>query len=151
MIIPTVGTSRSVILPPERWQPTSTAQWRSPWMRMVRELIETNLKVKDKTEPRQIYALWDLSEMAAWLAENGPISVALNAFAMQVSSIIAIQSTYSNCKQLSHLAMTFIEKLNNHLWNFLQFYKKGVSHPWKIFCNPWMIDHAVLLVGYGER
>ncbi|KAF7227839.1 cathepsin F [Nothobranchius furzeri] len=56
----------------------------------------------------------DEKEIAAWLAENGPVSVALNAFAMQ-------------------------------------FYKKGVSHPWKVFCNPWMIDHAVLLVGYGER
>ncbi|XP_003970181.1 cathepsin F [Takifugu rubripes] len=56
----------------------------------------------------------DENEMAAWLAENGPVSVALNAFAMQ-------------------------------------FYKKGVSHPWMILCNPWMIDHAVLLVGYGER
>ncbi|XP_062332909.1 probable RNA-binding protein EIF1AD [Osmerus eperlanus] len=56
----------------------------------------------------------DENEIAAWLAENGPVSVALNAFAMQ-------------------------------------FYRKGVSHPLKIFCNPWMIDHAVLLVGYGER
>ncbi|KAM9849918.1 cathepsin F [Aulostomus maculatus] len=56
----------------------------------------------------------DESEIAAWLAENGPISVALNAFAMQ-------------------------------------FYRKGVSHPFKIFCNPWMIDHAVLMVGYGQR
>ncbi|XP_068596138.1 cathepsin F [Brachionichthys hirsutus] len=56
----------------------------------------------------------DEKEIAAWLAEHGPVSVALNAFAMQ-------------------------------------FYKKGVSHPWKILCNPWMIDHAVLLVGYGER
>ncbi|XP_037117465.1 cathepsin F [Syngnathus acus] len=56
----------------------------------------------------------DENEIAAWLAENGPVSVALNAFAMQ-------------------------------------FYKKGVSHPFKIFCNPWMIDHAVLLVGYGDR
>lgn len=56
----------------------------------------------------------DEHEIAAWLAENGPVSVALNAFAMQ-------------------------------------FYIRGVSHPLKIFCNPWMIDHAVLLVGYGER
>uniref|UniRef100_A0A3B4YNJ4 Cathepsin F n=1 Tax=Seriola lalandi dorsalis TaxID=1841481 RepID=A0A3B4YNJ4_SERLL len=56
----------------------------------------------------------DEKEIAAWLAENGPVSVALNAFAMQ-------------------------------------FYRKGVSHPFKIFCNPWMIDHAVLMVGYGER
>nr|XP_061792918.1 cathepsin F [Nerophis lumbriciformis] len=56
----------------------------------------------------------DENEIAAWLAENGPVSVALNAFAMQ-------------------------------------FYRKGVSHPFKIFCNPWMIDHAVLLVGYGDR
>uniref|UniRef100_A0A8C6T1V1 Cathepsin F n=1 Tax=Neogobius melanostomus TaxID=47308 RepID=A0A8C6T1V1_9GOBI len=56
----------------------------------------------------------DEKEIAAWLAEHGPLSVALNAFAMQ-------------------------------------FYRKGVSHPFKIFCNPWMIDHAVLLVGYGAR
>ncbi|MBN3309438.1 CATF protein, partial [Amia calva] len=56
----------------------------------------------------------DEDEIAAWLAENGPVSVALNAFAMQ-------------------------------------FYRRGVSHPLRIFCNPWMIDHAVLLVGYGQR
>ncbi|XP_062856734.1 cathepsin F [Trichomycterus rosablanca] len=56
----------------------------------------------------------DENDIAAWLAENGPVSAALNAFAMQ-------------------------------------FYKNGVSHPLKIFCNPWMIDHAVLLVGFGER
>ncbi|XP_034282217.2 cathepsin F [Pantherophis guttatus] len=56
----------------------------------------------------------DESEIAAWLAKNGPISIALNAFAMQ-------------------------------------FYRKGISHPFFVLCNPWMIDHAVLLVGYGTR
>ncbi|XP_067328683.1 cathepsin F [Anolis sagrei] len=56
----------------------------------------------------------DEKEIAAWLAKHGPISIALNAFAMQ-------------------------------------FYRKGVSHPFFLLCNPWMIDHAVLLVGYGTR
>ncbi|XP_044126780.1 cathepsin F [Bufo gargarizans] len=56
----------------------------------------------------------DETQIAAWLAQNGPISIALNAFAMQ-------------------------------------FYRKGISYPFRILCNPWMIDHAVLLVGYGDR
>ncbi|XP_039100867.1 cathepsin F isoform X1 [Hyaena hyaena] len=53
-------------------------------------------------------------KLAAWLAEKGPISVAINAFGMQ-------------------------------------FYRRGISHPLRPLCSPWLIDHAVLLVGYGNR
>ncbi|CAH8510989.1 unnamed protein product [Schistosoma intercalatum] len=31
----------------------------------------------------------------------------------------------------------------------LQFYRHGISHPWWIFCSKYLLDHAVLLVGYG--
>ncbi|KAM5225199.1 cathepsin F isoform 2-T2 [Hipposideros larvatus] len=53
-------------------------------------------------------------KLAAWLANKGPISVAINAFGMQ-------------------------------------FYRHGIAHPLRPLCSPWFIDHAVLLVGYGNR
>lgn len=56
----------------------------------------------------------DENKIAAWLAQKGPISVAINAFGMQ-------------------------------------FYRHGIAHPFRPLCSPWFIDHAVLLVGYGNR
>eukprot|EP00299_Pterocystis_sp_00344_P009584 c4077_g1_i1.p1 GENE.c4077_g1_i1~~c4077_g1_i1.p1 ORF type:complete len:369 (-),score=83.33 c4077_g1_i1:23-1129(-) len=57
----------------------------------------------------------DEDQLAAFVAENNPISVALDA---------------------------------SGLVGWLQFYKKGVANP--KFCSTTRLDHAVLIVGFGE-
>jgi cathepsin F len=54
------------------------------------------------------------ADMAAWCAARGPMSIGINAMAMQ-------------------------------------FYWGGISHPWSLFCNPILLDHGVLIVGYGVQ
>jgi len=69
--------------------------------------------------------------MAEWLANNGPISIGLNANMMQVS--------------------LFKDQLKVYINQFekLKFYFRGVAHPRRILCNPQGLNHGVLLVGYG--
>lgn len=49
---------------------------------------------------------------------------------------------------LSHLSL---EVAPYSLFSPPQFYRHGISHPLRPLCSPWLIDHAVLLVGYGNR
>lgn len=54
----------------------------------------------------------DEDGIAKWLTVNGPVSIGINA-------------------------------------NAMQFYRGGISHPWKVLCGSAQLDHGVLLVGYG--
>lgn len=84
--------------------------------------------------------------MAAWLAKKGPISIAINAFGMQVRPSPATPL---------HFLLTPPQLLCGVGPLLLvlppQFYRRGISHPLRLLCSPWFIDHAVLLVGYGNR
>lgn len=70
--------------------------------------------------------------IAQFLVQNGPISIGLNANAMQFVSIFCF----------------FFSKENLQLSLSLQ-YRGGVSKPIKFLCNPKGLDHGVLAVGYG--
>lgn len=83
--------------------------------------------------------------MAAWLAQKGPISVAINAFGMQVRPW-----PLCFCPVLC-LCLPHFSKLALYSLFSSQFYRHGIARPLRPLCSPWLIDHAVLLVGYGNR
>ena len=73
----------------------------------------------------------DETEMAKWLVQNGPISIGINANAMQFYRGV------------------FFSLLNRKKQPLIYLFLGGVSHPWKFLCRPGGIDHGVLIVGYG--
>lgn len=90
-------------------------------------------------------------KLAAWLANKGPVSVAINAFGMQVRP-------QPRCASPAAPASFLADSSCTSPWNWLlllilshQFYRHGISRPLRPLCSPWFIDHAVLLVGYGNR
>lgn len=62
------------------------------------------------------FCIFSFSEIAAWLAENGPVSVALNAFAMQVGGFfkkLNHSSKQQEAKQLSRCAVFIFKRMNS--------------------------------------
>lgn len=83
------------------------------------------------------------TEMAQWLVQNGPISIGINANAMQVRLLLFVIQ-YS-----IHESAGLFLSLKTANYYIFQFYFGGVSHPFRFLCNPLSLDHGVLIVGYG--
>lgn len=81
---PTAAASRTAASAPTRWPPTSTPPWSCPKTRRVGRCVCRVHLWSGRFLMKNVSLLAFFTDIAAWLAENGPVSVALNAFAMQV-------------------------------------------------------------------
>ncbi|XP_050546623.1 cathepsin L-like isoform X2 [Daktulosphaira vitifoliae] len=73
------------------------------------QLVKSQLKVKID---RAVNVSSNEEDIAKFLVEHGPLSVGVNA-------------------------------------NAMQFYLRGVSHPYRVLCDPKSLNHGVTIVGYG--
>jgi cathepsin F len=68
--------------------------------------------------------------MARWLVQNGPISIG-KIFHFR------IQKKFRPLIGINGVP--------------LQFYRRGIFHPWRVVCSPLDLNHAVLIVGFGQE
>ncbi|KJH50321.1 papain family cysteine protease [Dictyocaulus viviparus] len=83
----------------------------------------------------------DEESMKAWLVKKGPISIGDASGERRDNGEIPLADA-------RFVALLYLVGINA---NPLQFYRHGISHPWKFFCEPYMLNHGVLLVGYGSE
>ncbi|VDL97863.1 unnamed protein product [Schistocephalus solidus] len=106
------------------------------------------------------------TELAAWLTENGPISVGINALPLMVRcffdlsrSVLSVYLNHPIVMQRTAMLPVYADNIFMHnLFPELafppsscrcQFYIRGIVHLPSFLCPSFMIDHGVLLVGYG--
>ena len=102
-------------------------------------------KIKVKVVGRERVST-DEEEIAAYIAQNGPVSVALNADAMMsyTGRNFTVQPHMDAGDTVSLIHLLEIKKLNLTILTL-----GGISHPWSFMCASYGIDHAVLMTGYG--